>query len=480
MELLVKKGFENHKFTFFSLYIGFSLTILVLALFYPWLSLLLVCGVLLVVLVFRYPFLFLVLLTFGFILHPMLVSRILVTKFQLVGMTEKMVLSWKDILLALVFIRSLFDVRNHQKYKFMPTTFLYLFAFIFLGTSYLFIKPDFISSLSGYRYDYEPFLILFAAYNLRLDRKKISIFLKSFLIFSFLLAIWALFQANILGTKFLFENGYGNNGYLDPAYFIAGHTFQRAMGTLAVPNNYGVFVGISIIVAVYFRSFFKKKWLYYIFLTIQFISLIETFSRSAWLGLIMCIVVYMLLEKKKNIFMIIVSIATIGCLLFFIILIKNPDNTIVNYLIKTITLQDSSSLGHWNSWIEGINFIANNPFGIGLGIAGPKASALTGEFLNVESSYFLIAYELGIVGLFLFLMFSLSILRAFKKKCVFMKEEDSLFIKSVFYSWIVVSVSYLFLPSFQEAEVQIIILCLTGLAFNLYVEYEIKAKYREK
>lgn len=474
MELLIKRGFENHKFTFLGLYIGFSLIMLVLTLFYPWLSLLIVCGVLLVILVFRYPFLFLVLLTFGFILHPMLISKILVNKFQLTGMTEKIVLSWKDALLILVFIRSFFDFRSRQKHKFLPTPFLYLLAFIFLGTSYLFIKSDFISGLSGYRYDYEPFLILFAAYNLKIDRQKIFLFLKAFLIFSFLLAIWALFQANVLGTKFLFENGYGNNGYLDPAYFIAGHTFQRAMGTLAVPNNYGVFVGISIIIALYFRSFFKNKWLYYIFVAIQCIALIETFSRSAWLGLIMCIVIYILLEKKKNIFMIIVFIATIGSLLFFIVLITNPDNTIVNYLIKTITLQDSSSLGHWNSWIEGINFIANNPFGIGLGVAGPKASALTGEFLNVESSYFLIAYELGIIGLLLFLMFNFSILWAFKKKYKFMKEEDYLFIKSVFYSWIVVSVSYFFLPSYQEAEVQIIILCLTGLALNLYVEYKVK------
>lgn len=480
MELLVKREFKDHKFTFLGLYIGFSLIILVLALFYPWLSLLLVFGVLLVVLVFRYPFLFLVLLTFGFILHPMLVSKILVTKFQLTGITEKIVLSWKDVLLLLIFLRSLFDIRGSQKYKFLPNAFLYLLAFIFLGTSYLFIKSDFISSLSGYRYDYEPFLILFAAYNLKFDRQKLLNFLKLFLIFSFLLAIWALFQANILGTKFLFENGYGNNGRLDPAYFIAGHTFQRAMGTLAAPNNYGVFVGISIIIAVYFRSYFKYKWLYYVFLTIQCISLIETFSRSAWLGLIMCIIIYVLLEKKKNIFMIIVFIATLGCLLFFIVLIANPDNTIVNYLIKTITLEDSSSLGHWNSWVEGINFIANNPFGIGLGIAGPKASALTGEFLNVESSYFLIAYELGIIGLFVFLIFNMSILWTFKKRFTFLREEESSFIKSVFYSWIVVSASYFFLPSFQEAEVQIIILCLTGLAFNLYVEYEIAAKYKEQ
>ncbi|MBN9900794.1 MULTISPECIES: O-antigen ligase family protein [Bacillus cereus group] len=476
MELLIKKEFKNHKFTFLGLYIGFSLIMLVLTMFYPWLSLLLVCGVLLVILVFRYPFLFLVLLTFGFMLHPMLVSKILVNKFQLTGMTANIVLSWKDVLLILVFIRSLFDARNRQKHKFLPIPFFYLLAFIFLGTAYLFIKSDFIRGLSGYRYDYEPFLILFAAYNLKIDRKKIFRFLKAFLIFSFLLAIWALIQANILGTKFLFENGYGNNGYLDPAYFIAGHTFQRAMGTLAVPNNYGVFVGISIIIAVYFRGFFKNKWLYYIFLTIQCISLIETFSRSAWLGLIMCIVIYVLLEKKKKLFMMIVFIATIGSLYFFVMLITNPDNTIVNYLIKTITLQDSSSLGHWNSWIEGINFITNNPIGIGLGIAGPKASALTGEFLNVESSYFLIAYELGVIGLLLFLMFNMSILRVFKKAYRVIKEEESLFIESVFYSWIVVSVSYFFLPSYQEAEVQILILCLTGLALNLYVEYKIKVE----
>ncbi|WP_276359518.1 O-antigen ligase family protein [Daejeonella sp. H1SJ63] len=124
-------------------------------------------------------------------------------------------------------------------------------------------------------------------------------------------------------------------------------------------------------------------------------------SRSSLASYFIMIFIYALITKKKQILNIIYAgFAAVAIYFIFFMLVINPD--LYEFIYETITFTNPSSVGHVLAWIEGIEAIAANPFGLGLGESGRVASSLS-DTVGGENQYIVIGVQTGIITLLLYL-----------------------------------------------------------------------------
>lgn len=289
------------------------------------------------------------------------------------------------------------------------------------------------------------------------------------------LSIWGIFQAFILGDKFLLELGYGMNGALSSSYYISGYFGkQRVVSTFASPNTFGLIASIICMYFVYnlFERLKDKKTNYknIVCFAITFIALIFSFSRSAYIafGVAFIIFVFMELEKKYKI-MLSSTVGIIGIITVILsfLLVDKVKNMFINHIFRTITLRDTSVIGHIESTDYAMKVMKNNPFGVGVGMSGQKALQFMDNALHAENSYFIVGFDLGIVGLIVYLII-LSILGYSLFKMY--KNPNDILIKNInklaFVSFVGIHISYLFLPTIQELEVTYIFFPIVALVWR--------------
>ena len=242
-----------------------------------------------------------------------------------------------------------------------------------------------------------------------------------------IIAIYGLFQAFVLGDDFLIRIGYPNDGYVlsGYSYYISGYFGnQRSVGTFISPNVCGVVLAIAI--CVYFCSniiSIKRKKLLIIFLII---GLVGTFSRSAIIGLLLSMIIISFISGKK--IKITKRSLTIGIasFLFVIVIILYVDSRYLGGLFGDMVLRtlssafnksDPSAKAHAKDLLEPLSIILNHPFGLGFGNNGPVALDVSVKANIVESSFYLMIYELGIVlGMLFFVPYFCVIIDTFRNK----------------------------------------------------------------
>jgi hypothetical protein len=113
------------------------------------------------------------------------------------------------------------------------------------------------------------------------------------------------------------------------------------------------------------------------------------------------IFIYALITKKKLLLNIIYTgFIALSVYFIFFMLIINPD--LYEYIYETLTFTNPSSVGHVIAWIEGIEAIASNPIGLGLGESGRVAGSL-GDTTGGENQYIVIGVQTGLAALLLYL-----------------------------------------------------------------------------
>lgn len=138
-------------------------------------------------------------------------------------------------------------------------------------------------------------------------------------------------------------------------------------------------------------------------------SIFFALSRSSLASYFIMIFIYALITKKKLILNIIYAcfIAVVVYFIFFM-LVMNPD--LYEFIYETITFTNPSSIGHVLAWIEGIEAISSNPFGLGLGESGRVAGSL-GDTTGGENQYIIIGVQTGIITLLLYLWMHIYFIR---------------------------------------------------------------------
>jgi hypothetical protein len=145
-------------------------------------------------------------------------------------------------------------------------------------------------------------------------------------------------------------------------------------------------------------------WIVAISTLIAIILALSRASLAAYGVLIYC---YALIARKKEIQYLIYSLLGLS-ILYLLYLIK--DKSVLEYIVSTIQLSDSSSLGHLLEWAEGAQSIASHPFGIGLGESG-KVAAVLQQNIGGENQFIIVGVQTGILSLFIYIAIYVLIIR---------------------------------------------------------------------
>lgn len=132
--------------------------------------------------------------------------------------------------------------------------------------------------------------------------------------------------------------------------------------------------------------------------------LIFTWSRGAWLGLLIGIVLFLLIYNKKSILLLLFGIMSVPFLPFVL-----PQN-IINRFLSIGSIQDTSTSYRVNIWRAVIDMI-NDHFSSGIGIGEGAFAMVYPEYslAGIESAphshnlFLQIIVEIGIFGLFIFI-----------------------------------------------------------------------------
>ncbi|CAN5669298.1 hypothetical protein BH23PAT1_BH23PAT1_5530 [soil metagenome] len=236
---------------------------------------------------------------------------------------------------------------------------------------------------------------------------------------SLIVLVFGVLQYTVLSPNTMEKFGYSRANGVLPAFFIDDKIdFLRVMSTLRDPNSYGSFLLIIIALAASYLRIVRRFGARYILIGILGLSLLNllvTFSRSAWLGFGTVVAVLIFFEinrgRHRNISKEIkiitatslAALAVVAAGSLYAIRDSYEFKNIVFHADESTVLETPNQL-RVRFWQESASDVADNPAGYGPGTAGLTSirNQEQGTILN-ENYYLQIAYEVGIIGLLLFL-----------------------------------------------------------------------------
>lgn len=343
-----------------------------------------------------------------------LLAGILEYKLNFSSASSFWITHWYEPFLALFFISAL-SAFFHKKNKINPVFCSY---FIYIGLalfSVFMISIDASRGLEGFRFAVFPILLILPVfiYSAKDDWLFLS---KTYLAVSIIIAAWGLIE-----HFFLFDK-YWSFWNLVSKELVFGYGWHTVVGVKQIasfiggPNQLASYLlpAIFILIGLSVRAIEKKQKLSIILfsclvLLVNF-AILLTYSRSAFLGLLVPLIIFPFFLAKKKLIKVLLLAIIIGVLSLGILIIKN------NYTNDLIT-HGGSQLAHSSALKQSIDEIKNRTvtalpvlfFGKGLGTAGPSVLKY-GDGLVSESWYLQLVLELGLIGLLAWLTFVSSII----------------------------------------------------------------------
>lgn len=226
---------------------------------------------------------------------------------------------------------------------------------------------------------------------------------------------FGLLQHFVLPVDFLRHAGYGSDTI--PAVHTVDHKpeYIRLQSTLRGPNPLGAYLVliITLAAALYVEKGKKKARLVALF-TASSVVMFFSYSRSAWLGLLLSLGLILhwsvKTEKYRRILIggsILLVVIGAGLAVSF----RNNDrlqNTL-SHTDETSTSLESSNQARTEALVAGVKSVLNQPLGRGPGSAGP-ASFRNNHPPRIAENYFIqIGQELGLIGMAIFIAINLSV-----------------------------------------------------------------------
>lgn len=236
--------------------------------------------------------------------------------------------------------------------------------------------------------------------------------------------------------------------------------FIRFSSTLRGPNPLGAYAAIVLTGVVAFGMAYGRKvkdwrikWLHFGLAMTGLVALWVSYSRSAWIGLVVSIGVLLAVRYGKRISKRTWSIMAVVAVALAAGLFATKDTAFFQNVVlhnnPTTGASIDSNTAHVDSLIDGLTRMATQPFGEGVGSTG-SASLLSNEGLIIENQYLMIAHEAGWAGLALFAGLFILVLRQ-----LWLRRDDWL-ARAVFASGIGLTVIGLLLPVWADDTVSII------------------------
>ena len=317
----------------------------------------------------------------------------------------------------------------------------------------------------------EPVIYCIALSQLKINENSFKSILRYMLNLLSVLSIWGIFQAYILGPKFLIRLGYPV-GYsyayggetLRSSYYFGNLGIQRVISTVSNTNVFAGILGISILLIwTNYQLVLKKKIDFFKFI-ILILTFLLTFSRANILAIVIISIFigWKSIPKKKIIF----SIIAIGVFIYFIFYFIQNDfgvtHKIFKWIIDSIKFKESSANGRSKIWKEAFEVAVHNPLGIGFGRVGSWAQMNNVSlFYHCENSYLAILLDMGLLGLISFIMFIYGFLYKIKSK----KENDKIKLIYVYIGYIAIIMFF----SNHIYDMELIVFAYS--VFTLWINY---------
>lgn len=282
---------------------------------------------------------------------------------------------------------------------------------------------------------------------------------------SYVVAGLALLQEYLIPLNWWSAIGYNSSTILPLQLVDPAVKSTRAFATLGGPNQLGAYLILPTILGV-MLAVKSKRWQYGLGSILTLGGLVVSFSRSAWLGLVVAAVASILLLGNRVVRLILtglVGAAVIALIISASMLPQYLQNTKVQYFLLhgrySQTQQvEGSDVGRNSAQQKALATIKGEPWGHGLGTAGPASFKAAHPFIT-ESWYLQIGLELGILGVGLFLVF-------FGANIVTLIKLASPLSLALAASVVGLLVTNLFLHAWADSTLGIMVFTLMGLMAN--------------
>lgn len=380
-----------------------------------------------------------------------------------IGLSQFLIQSWKESLILIMgiawFAYSL--VRNKLPIKLDSVNIIFLLIIGFSLLVTLIINPGSQAVLFGIKTNLVALALFFIA---QIPISKSS-FLKRNLkwlviIPAIAVAVLAILQGTLIPPDWLAKLGYSANT-INPKQIVDGSLgLFRAFSTLGGPNQLGAYLILPLVFVLTYAIREKNPYLGTLALPI-YAAILLSFSRSAWIGSVIAtfICIAISLNKKYRLVFLATSLAVVSLATIILFNLSSTNQKLQNVLLHgryyENQLQGSDSQ-RLDSISSAINAIRQEPLGHGLGSAGPASYQSSTPVIS-ENWYLQIAYEVGILGLILYIFGFTAILGEF------FRDRKNPLATALFSATVAILVVSLFLHAWTDSTLVLITFALYGL-----------------
>ncbi len=333
--------------------------------------------------------------------------------------------SFKEVLVALVFLVSLWNLKRKLHFHFVDYAVAAFFSYTLLYALLPIGEQGLINRLIAFK-TISFFCLVYATARL-IDPK--TVFISKY--FHYLMVL-AIFTAIVLVYEVRRDQhlqsliGLADYNYyifnLEPSgnyglswTFESQAGFKRFASFFASPLEHAgaTLIALAVIAGVYTKDDYKFRpdLLGWLALGATSLSILFAISRSAFVSYCIVIYFYSIITHKKY-FLRFIHLSIVSVITYFIYYLTQKDRYdefVQEVIIDTLNFTNPSSVGHVLEWIQGIMSIYTNPLGIGMGSSGRIGGSL-GENIGGENQYIIIGVQAGIIALSIYLSIYVSII----------------------------------------------------------------------
>jgi hypothetical protein len=378
--------------------------------------------------------------------------------------------AWKEVTLGLLAVVAIVLIHRHNLWRAILHSKLMLLCLIFIDIHLLLALmglDDTSPVVAGLMIDLRfiaMFMLMYVLVLIRPDslRRIVRVIAAGAVV----VIGFGLLQITVLPDNVLSRLGYSDDTITPYTTIDRNPDFVRINSTLRGPNPLGALMAIYVaLISAYFlrRSYAadtRRRLTAGATMIGAVAVLFASFSRSAYAGAVAALMAVGLATKrpsKRTMTVGAAGIAVLGIGLFYVsstdwfsnvVLHEDPESTVVA----------KSNTGHFESLVDSARRLVTEPFGAGIGSTG-SAAMYDGSPANdvvIENYYFFVAHEAGWLGLSLFLIILVYVMRRLWDR------RDSWLALGVFASGIALSLIGLLLPVWADETVSLIWWGLAG------------------
>ena len=396
-------------------------------------------------------------------LHTMLIDHVIGEMFPYGNLINL----WRDVIILFFLICAV--ILRWRETLLSKLGLLIIGSLATMGLFWIFSDVPFMLKTNILRIYASPMLMVLVMQSFSVDEKLYDRILRVLFLQGAVITLFGLVQVFIMSEEFLISIGYGTPQGLHHSFYIGGFKgSQRMVSTFASPNNCGLYLTQLFTICWVNKDRLLRYWKWAgIGFLLMLIGIVATFSRSAWVSLFVILVLHFIIHEPNNKRLLNWQNAVVGigvvAILWLVdrqLLNSRMTNMIFSSIKGVVTLSDPSFRKHLEDFISPIRTIIQHPLGVGFGVAGPIAlDALGAGTLLVESSIWLVGYDMGFPGLIMYyLPYIVAILGIASRNNLCKRTSAYLALSTV--------IIFSILPLHQNVESTFLVFMFLGLANN--------------